>query len=577
MSQLADGLTAIGDNYALLLVGAIELIAAVMFILGRILKNICKKTKINRNDMENVILREMDEWVKEAYVLFRRNDMMPVYATGNLKAFLGISLQDLQEDIANLKTIWKKPDVMEKLWKDYQTWDGTYLLERQVQLKSGQWIQITVKRSNDGVYDQFSFYVITEIHQKMEEYERRLMEAEEESKSKTTFLSRMSHEIRTPMNGIIGMLTLAEGKMEKTHPAYQYLERADELSDHLLSLINDILNMSRIEAGKVELENQPFSLRRLGDKLYDMFEKELDVKGIHYAVEFEEVTADYVIGDELRISQIIINFLSNAVKFTKEGEITVTFRQMLKRDGMIDMMVCVHDTGIGMSSEFLNRIFRPFEQEGIETAKEYGGTGLGMAITDQLVRLMGGEIVVKSTPGKGSDFTIFLHLPEAEKPAEVVMDDSERIIQDENKESTAFKGRRILLAEDNEVNAMIAEEILTGMGAEVEVVDNGQKAVDSFRLHPENYYDFILMDVQMPVMNGRDAARAIRWIQKRPDAAQIPIFALSADAFVEDERLSIESGMNGHYAKPVDFQALQRSVGAFLEKREQDSTWKIRS
>lgn len=577
MSQLADGLTAIGDNYALLLVGAIELIAAVMFILGRILKNIHKITKINRNDMENVILREMDEWVKEAYVLFRRNDMLPVYATGNLKAFLGISLQDLQEDIANLKTIWKKPDVVEKLWKDYQTWDGTYLLERQVQLKSGQWIQITVKRSNDGVYDQISFYVITEIHQKMEEYERRLVEAEEESKSKTTFLSRMSHEIRTPMNGIIGMLTLAEGKMEKTHPAYQYLERADELSDHLLSLINDILDMSRIEAEKVELENQPFSLRRLGDKLYDMFAKELDAKGIHYAVEFEEVTADYVIGDELRISQIIINFLSNAVKFTKEGEITVTFRQMLKRDGMIDMMVCVHDTGIGMSSEFLNRIFRPFEQEGIEIAKEYGGTGLGMAITDQLVRLMGGEIVVKSTPGKGSDFRIFLHLPEAEKPAEVVMDDSERIIQDENEESTAFKGRRILLAEDNEVNAMIAEEILTSMGAEVEVVDNGQKAVDSFRLHPENYYDFILMDVQMPVMNGRDAARAIRRIQERPDAAQIPIFALSADAFVEDERLSIESGMNGHYAKPVDFQALQRSVGAFLEKREQDSTWKIRS
>lgn len=157
MSQLADGLTAIGDNYALLLVGAIELIAAVMFILGRILKNIHKITKINRNDMENVILREMDEWVKEAYVLFRRNDMLPVYATGNLKAFLGISLQDLQEDIANLKTIWKKPDVVEKLWKDYQTWDGTYLLERQVQLKSGQWIQITVKRSNDGVYDQISF------------------------------------------------------------------------------------------------------------------------------------------------------------------------------------------------------------------------------------------------------------------------------------------------------------------------------------------------------------------------------------------------------------------------------------
>ena len=167
----------------------------------------------------------------------------------------------------------------------------------------------------------------------------------------------------------------------------------------------------------------------------------------------------------------------------------------MERDGMVDMMICVHDTGIGMSSEFLNRIFRPFEQEKIETAKEYGGTGLGMAITDQLVRLMGGEIVVKSTPGKGSDFTIFLHLPEAEKPEEIVEPNRNNPVQSEESECTAFKGRRILLAEDNEVNAMIAEEILANMGAEVEVVENGQKAVDSFKLHPENYYDIIFCKI----------------------------------------------------------------------------------
>lgn len=569
MGHIADWLTAIGHNYPIVIIGAIEFLVAVILITGALLGKVRKKTIIDKKDIEAELLREMDDWEKEACILLRRSDMMPVYGTGNLQTLLGVSLHEIQDDIAAFEHITKDPSVIRRIWKNYQAWDGQHLFGAQFQLKDGQWMQLSVKRSSSGVYDQFSFYIITEMYKKMEDYERKLMEAEEASQSKTTFLSRMSHEIRTPMNGIIGMLTLAEGKMDKEDPAMQYLERADELSEHLLSLINDILDMSRIEAGKVELENQPFSLRQLGDKLYDMFAKELDARGIHYSVDFEEVTVDYVIGDELRISQIIINFLSNAVKFTKEGEITVTFRQMLERDGMVDLMICVHDTGIGMKSEFINRIFRPFEQEGIETAKQYGGTGLGMAITDQLVRLMGGEIIVKSAPGKGSDFSVFLHLPETEKPAEVIDADAENYEQQgTNEESTAFQGRRILLAEDNEVNAMIAEEILGEMGAEVEVVENGQEAVDYFKSHPENYYDFILMDVQMPVMNGRDAARTIRKVN-RPDAATIPIFALSADAFVEDERLSIESGMNGHYAKPVDFQALQKNVGAFLEKREQ--------
>ena len=568
MGHISDWLTAIGHNYFIVIIGAVEILAAVMLITENLMRRIRKKTTIDKKEIEAEMLRELDEREKEACILLRRSDMMPVYGTGNLQTLLGVSLCEIQDDIAVFEHIVKDTSVIKRIWKDYQTWDGHRLFGAQFQLKNGQWIRVSVRRSSSGVYDQFAFYIITEMYKKMEDYERKLMEAEEASQSKTTFLSRMSHEIRTPMNGIIGMLTLAQEKMDKEDPVMQYLKRADELSEHLLSLINDILDMSRIEAGKVELENRPFSLRQLGDKLYDMFAKELDERGIYYSVDFEEVTADYVIGDELRISQIIINFLSNAVKFTKEGEITVTFRQMLERDGMLDLMICVHDTGIGMKSEFINRIFRPFEQEGIETAKQYGGTGLGMAITDQLVRLMGGEIIVKSAPGKGSDFSVFLHIPETEKPAEVMDADAGNFAQQStNEESTAFKGRRILLAEDNEVNAMIAEDILGEMGAEVEVVENGQKAVDHFKSHPENYYDFILMDVQMPVMNGRDATKTIRKLY-RPDAKTIPIFALSADAFVEDERLSLESGMNGHYAKPVDFQALQKNVGTFLEKRE---------
>lgn len=282
------------------------------------------------------------------------------------------------------------------------------------------------------------------------------------------------------MNGITGMLTLAERQLTPEHPAIQYLTKANELSGHLLSLINDILDMSRIEAGKVELEQAPFSLQALGGRLYDMFAKTLDANGIHYAANFEEMTADWVIGDELRISQVIINFLSNAVKFTSQGEIIVTFRQMMLRDGKVDLMVRVHDTGIGMKAEFISRIFRPFEQEDTSATRRFGGTGLGMAISDQLVKLMGGQIVVESLPESGSDFTVFLSLP---------------------------------------------------------------------------------------VMDGRTAARTIRGLA-RPDAADIPIYALSADAFAEDERLSRENGMNGHLTKPIDFDALWQ-IAQDIENRKE--------
>ena len=282
------------------------------------------------------------------------------------------------------------------------------------------------------------------------------------------------------MNGITGMLTLAEGRLTPEHPAMQYLTKANELSGHLLSLINDILDMSRIEAGKVELEQAPFSLQALGGRLYDMFAKTLDANGIHYAANFEEMTADWVIGDELRISQVIINFLSNAVKFTSQGEIIVTFRQMMLRDGKVDLMVRVHDTGIGMKAEFISRIFRLFEQEDTSTTRRFGGTGLGMAISDQLVKLMGGQIVVESLPESGSDFTAFLSLP---------------------------------------------------------------------------------------VMGGCTAARTIRGLA-RPDAADIPIYALSADTCVEDERLSRENGMNGHLTKPIDFDALWQ-IAQDIENRKE--------
>lgn len=561
---ITDLLAALGEHLPLLLVGCAEILLAV-YLIGKLLwGKVQHKPSGKDRGAEAIFLQEWKRQSEEVCILLRRRDRMPVYTAGNLREVLGVTLTRLREDAASLLAGLDDEKERKQRWKTYLDWDGAKPLVAEAAMQNGRWVRFIAHRSRNDNYDLIFGRDITHEHQRLEDDKTKLMQVEEASQSKTTFLSRMSHEIRTPMNGIIGMLALAEGKMQKQDPAMQYLDKANELSAHLLSLINDILDMSRIEAGKVELENKPFSLRAMGDKLYDMFAKTLDARGIRYAVNFEGVTVDWLLGDELRLSQIMINFLSNAVKFTEQGEIVVTIRQMMLREGNVDLLLRVHDTGQGMDPNFVYRIFRPFEQESIETGKKYGGTGLGMAITDQLVHLMGGQILVESLPGKGSDFTVYLTLPQAEADEQASVTGR---AEDQNQYEDAFQDCRILMAEDNDINAMIAVELLEGMGAKVDVAQNGQLALEAFQAKPEHYYDFILMDVQMPVLDGRAATRALRALD-RSDATEIPIFALSADAFIEDERLSMESGMNGHYSKPIDFIALRRNVGAYLRRKE---------
>lgn len=561
---ITDLLAALGEHLPLLLVGCAEILLAV-YLIGKFLwGKVQHKPSGKGRGAEAIFLQEWKRQSEEVCILLRRRDRMPVYTAGNLREVLGVTLTRLREDAASLLAGLDDETERKQRWKTYLDWDGAKPLVAEAAMQNGRWVRFIAHRSRNDNYDLIFGRDITHEHQRLEDDKTKLMKVEEASQSKTTFLSRMSHEIRTPMNGIIGMLALAEGKMQKQDPAMQYLDKANELSAHLLSLINDILDMSRIEAGKVELENKPFSLRAMGDKLYDMFAKTLDARGIRYAVNFEGVTVDWLLGDELRLSQIMINFLSNAVKFTEQGEIVVTIRQMMLREGNVDLLLRVHDTGQGMDPNFVYRIFRPFEQESIETGKKYGGTGLGMAITDQLVHLMGGQILVESLPGKGSDFTVYLTLPQAEADEQASVTGR---AEDQSQYEDAFQDCRILMAEDNDINAMIAVELLEGMGARVDVAQNGQLALEAFQAKPEHYYDFILMDVQMPVLDGRAATRALRALD-RSDATEIPIFALSADAFIEDERLSMESGMNGHYSKPIDFIALRRNVGAYLRRKE---------
>lgn len=548
----------LGEHRGLFLLLIVELFAGVCLLIGFFQLKIKKQ-----NEAAGVFKGGSGSFGVpgngDPVMILRCKDLYPVYITESFEQQLDVTGDDIKTDIGIfLDKVGSGKDW--KLWKKYRSWDGKqpftsdFYLER---MKS--WYRLEITRSKDGLYDTFQFRDITEDKKELEAAKEQLKIAESVSQSKTEFLSSMSHEIRTPMNGIIGMLTLAHGQL-RGHSAENYIIKAEQLSKYLLSVINDILDMSRIEAGKIELESKPFELAALAEKLRNMFQKNVEAKGVAFYVEMKDVDVKYIVGDELRISQILVNFLSNAQKFTEKGEIRVTFRQLQKENGKVSLMFRVHDTGKGMDAKFISRIFKPFEQESQDITKQYGGSGLGMSITDRLVHLMGGEIVIDSMLGKGSDFSIYLTLPIAE------VSEIETEQEDEAGTDFTFNGCHILMAEDNEINAEIAVSILENEGAKVDVAVNGKDAVEKYAASAPGTYNFILMDIQMPVMNGRDAAKQIRSMDRK-DAGEIPIFALSADAFVEDQRLSAMSGMNGHFTKPIDFEEMRVQIGKILKGR----------
>lgn len=548
----------LGEHRGLFLLLIVELFAGVCLLIGFFQLKIKKQ-----NEAAGVFKGGSGSFGVpgngDPVMILRCKDLYPVYITESFEQQLDVTGDDIKTDIGIfLDKVGSGKDW--KLWKKYRSWDGKqpftsdFYLER---MKS--WYRLEITRSKDGLYDTFQFRDRTEDKKELEAAKEQLKIAESVSQSKTEFLSSMSHEIRTPMNGIIGMLTLAHGQL-RGHSAENYIIKAEQLSKYLLSVINDILDMSRIEAGKIELESKPFELAALAEKLRNMFQKNVEAKGVAFYVEMKDVDVKYIVGDELRISQILVNFLSNAQKFTEKGEIRVTFRQLQKENGKVSLMFRVHDTGKGMDAKFISRIFKPFEQESQDITKQYGGSGLGMSITDRLVHLMGGEIVIDSMLGKGSDFSIYLTLPIAE------VSEIETEQEDETGTDFTFNGCHILMAEDNEINAEIAVSILENEGAKVDVAVNGKDAVEKYAASAPGTYNFILMDIQMPVMNGRDAAKQIRSMDRK-DAGEIPIFALSADAFVEDQRLSAMSGMNGHFTKPIDFEEMRVQIGKILKGR----------
>lgn len=377
-----------------------------------------------------------------------------------------------------------------------------------------------------------------------------------ESRAKSEFLSKMSHEIRTPMNAIIGMTDIALSTEEGTPAINNYLEKIDSSSHYLLSLINDILDMSRIENGKMTTEETYINLEKLIAQIYDMIRIQTDSKGIWLKLD-KDIKHPHLLGDPLKLNQILVNILGNAVKFTAKGGISLSVRETeSNKNGTVNIFFSIKDTGIGIKEENLGKIFNSFEQADEKTMRKYGGTGLGLAISSSLVRLLGGRLEVKSTLDKGSEFYFTI-------PMKITDETSDDAVNAENE--IDFSAKTILVAEDDDLNREIACTLLENNGIKTESAENGQIAAEMFESSENEHYDAILMDIRMPVMDGIEATRKIRGMD-RADAYTVPIIAMTANAFDEDMKKSMECGMNCHLTKPIDIKKLMDSLRRLWSK-----------
>lgn len=378
--------------------------------------------------------------------------------------------------------------------------------------------------------------------------ENALVQANKANKAKSVFLSNMSHDIRTPMNAIIGFTSLALSHIDNIEQVEEYLRKIMTSGNHLLNLINDVLDMSRIESGKMKLEENPCRLSDILQGLYNIIQADAKAKKLELNIESADVENEDVICDELRLNQVLLNLLSNAVKYTGEGG-SVRLKLTEKTgapEGYANYEFCITDNGIGMSEDFVQHIFEPFEREKNTTFSGIQGTGLGMAITKNIVDMMNGSIEIKSEKDSGTEVLVSFVFKLNSQTKE------QRDVKDK---SLNLQKGRILLAEDNELNQEIAASILSDAGFSVEIAGNGQIAVDMLKQSQEGYYQLILMDVQMPIMNGYEATKEIRKLSDKK-LSSIPIFAMTANAFEEDKQEALRCGMNGHIAKPIDVEKL---------------------
>ena len=448
--------------------------------------------------------------------------------------------------------------------------NGNYECEMRVLLQGEyRWVRMQFMKMDDkNRIPRTMAVIITDVqesHSRSDQMEAVLKDAcrtaMEANKAKRVFLSSMSHDIRTPMNGIIGMTQIALQHLEERDRVEDCLKKIDESSQHLMELINEVLDMSRIESGKKILHPEPVQLRELIKGVITVCQPEILEEHQELTLDIEELGENFVMVDPVRLRQIFTNILSNAVKYTPAGGKIHVEAHRLSENVMTGScyQFKIRDNGIGMSEEFQKRLFEPFTREDNSMTNARQGTGLGLSIARSVVSMMGGTIEVDSVQSKGTTFAITLPLPEVDSsvPEEAETEATAEAIQQR------FDGHRILLAEDNEINREIACELLESRGLLVESVINGEEAFERFRNSEDGYYELILMDIQMPVMNGYDATRAIRNLGSTY-AKKIPIIALTANIFEDDIMKAIDCGMNEHITKPMDMRVVEKTLNKWL-------------
>ncbi len=510
-------------------------------------------------DFLNVFLIHPDE--NQVYILKMDGFVVPGLVRGSTTPYCYddvlckyVESRVHPDDRAMIYELWQLPALQEKL-KDAEEYEGNYrtLIDGETHYYRYRFVRLEGSNQIIAGFQNIDSIIEGE-KQKKETLAKALVAANQSNQAKTTFLNSVSHDIRTPLNAITGFTALAMNHLHDPDMVKNYLGKVTVASNHLLALINDVLDMSRIESGHIELEEKPVSLTHIYQDLETIIQNDIKAKGIHFFGEMKDIAHPTVLLDPMRMKKVLLNILSNAAKFTPEGgEIHFSIEEIGdEADGKGLYQFHIKDTGIGMSKEYITHIFEPFSREETATVSGIPGTGLGMSIASRIVKLMGGTITVTSEVGKGSHFVVTIP---ATRLAEEIREteDSEELLEQ------IVEGKRVLLVEDNELNREICQELLEMAGFTVDTAEDGKIAVEKVQEAPAGTYDVILMDIQMPIMDGYEATREIRCLVEGKKAG-IPIFALTANAFAEDRRRAIEAGMNGHIAKPIDIPSLMKTL-----------------